>query len=160
MKALSIKLIVMAALLAGCSTKPVIVQDQYTKQFTVGGVTDSELFGRAMEWMAVNYVDADEVIRYSNENRGRIIGKGVYEYSYEPFLSNPINGIAHYSVIIDVSSEKVRAAMTPHGSFWGPKIDKNKIITDMKSHFDLMLMDLEVYVTTGGKFAKEAHIWN
>lgn len=49
---------------------------EYEKVFLIPGVDKNELFHRAMIWLAKVYRSAPDVIKYSSESKGQIIGKG------------------------------------------------------------------------------------
>jgi len=61
-----------------------IIIDSETGTYTseqiikVDNITRNQLFDNAMEWVALNYKSAQDVIQYSNKESGKIICKGAF----------------------------------------------------------------------------------
>jgi len=53
---------------------------KYTERKTLEfpNLTKDQLFDLALEWVALNYTSAQDVIQYSNKEKGKIICKGVF----------------------------------------------------------------------------------
>jgi len=61
---------------------------QYQDVIDVEGRTKSELHAKAREWIAMNYISANDVIQLDDEERGLMIVKGAYGGISHLLISN------------------------------------------------------------------------
>ncbi len=75
----------------------------------VPGMSKDSLFGVIEEWAALTFGSSNEVIKYKNPQRGRIIGKANFEYEPVVFMgSDGIRGYVNYTFIVDVKDGRYR----------------------------------------------------
>lgn len=81
---------------------------EYQKIFEVPGVDKGELVHRAMLWLAEIYRSAPDVIKYSNPEKGTIIGKGIIKaYMEAGFLVDGFEANVNHKILIKVKDGKV-----------------------------------------------------
>ncbi len=71
--------------------------------FDAPGLTKTQLFERTLEWMALSFGAAQEVIQYKDKDAGKIIGKGIT--SYGSWLETVD---CRYTIVIEMKDNKVR----------------------------------------------------
>ena len=85
---------------------------RYEKILTVDNVSKTVLFERANIWLAKEFVDSQEVIQYSNQETGKILGKGLVELNtiyngYEQSM-----GVTRFTIEINTKDGKARIVFT------------------------------------------------
>jgi hypothetical protein len=117
-----ILLVVAAMLLVGCAGSSIRMSYEPNEQhheYTIDhGLTKDEAFKRAMNWVAVNYVSANDVIQLKDKETGVIVVKAV-----APFVVITSTRYVNYTMQIKVKDNKSKitfdlAGLTGGGGFY------------------------------------------
>ncbi|MDQ2077756.1 DUF4468 domain-containing protein [Marinimicrobium sp. ABcell2] len=79
---------------------------EYNHVHSVDGVSDEELYDRAMQWMARNYRSANDVIQLEDRDGKRVIGKGAFSV---PFMM--ITSTVRHTIQIDTRDGRYRLSI-------------------------------------------------
>lgn len=78
------------------------------------GLNKKQIYDKALEWMAKTFVSANEVIQLKDSDNGKIIGRGITEFT---------NGTAtipcEYSITIETKDGKCRVTCDQFVGLWG-----------------------------------------
>ena len=110
--------------------------NKYTTQVVeeFEGKKKQELFSKTVEWIALNYKDADKVTKLKDESSGKIILKG--NFSTDLYMKK---GWIRHTMIVDIKDEKLRITFTDLSyfstgsgdiSFESPMMGKKKAIAE------------------------------
>jgi hypothetical protein len=95
----------------GCQSTPLTkVDKEIAKTYQVPNMNKKELFHSANMWMAKNYNSSQDVIQYSNEDSGTIIGKGIIPMPCDSSKRLLCGGsiLTEYTMTIEVKDNKFR----------------------------------------------------
>mgnify|MGYP000420393192 CR=1 FL=1 len=98
--------LIIAAVLAGCATKPFSPVES-SSVVEVSGLSQQELFDKTRQWFSQYFVSGKSVVDYENRELGTIIGNGVSEIGRDPF--GMITYSIHYNIKIETKDGKFRA---------------------------------------------------
>jgi len=80
----------------------------------VPALTKKQIYDKALEWMAKTFVSANEVIQLKDPDNGKIIGRGITEFT---------NGMTtipcEYSITIETKDGKCRVTCDQFIGLWG-----------------------------------------
>jgi hypothetical protein len=106
---LLVAILLFSPLLASCVAKSVSSSEE--KQLTTisdfAGISKDEIYSRTIEYIARAYNSADAVIQLQDEEKGKIVAKGI-NYSVGPALDFGIKRPFKYTLLIDIKPEKMR----------------------------------------------------
>ena len=89
-----------------------VVEDlEFQKVIEVPALSSNELYTKAIEWFAVYYKDAQEVVQLKDEQNHKIIGKGAYAYSSGAGQGALIEGFLRYSVNVECRDGRTRVTI-------------------------------------------------
>lgn len=154
-------ILMLSAIMQGCAVntnvKTVGPKLSVVKIIEIKGVNKSELYSRAGEWLALTFVSSKAVIESKNSKKGRYIGNGLNNLSYESEsgLAN-LTASYKYNIIIDVKDNKARIILDNYQlDHW---IHEGYHAASVKVHHDDMwklAIDFQSYVKTGGEYSAE-----
>jgi hypothetical protein len=98
--------------ISACQTTPLTKEDKsISNTYDVQGANKKDLYHNVNVWMAENYNSSKEVIQYSNEEKGVIVGKGNIRYPCDGFSClGKSNWRVHYTMKVDVKDGKFRTS--------------------------------------------------
>jgi hypothetical protein len=98
-------LITLCVLLASCATTANLPQEQRQVQkiFDLPGLSQKQIYDKANEWMSKTYVSSKDVIQLRDPENGKIIGRGVSEFT-RAWVKIP----AEYLITIETKDGKLR----------------------------------------------------
>lgn len=102
--------LVFLGFLSGCATHSVPLGDERVQFIHDIDATKGEIFGRTVDWMAESFADSKSVIEVEDALRGKIIGKGITQFS----AGSPETGWGAYiptrfTLVVDVKEGRVRS---------------------------------------------------
>ena len=113
-------------------------------------LSKKEIYQKSLEWLAKTFISSKEVIELKDEYTGKIIGKGVTEFT------NVIAKIpCRYTVTIEAKENRYRVTFDTFVGLSGeyhnnPKPISNemerKYLTEVKSNLDLLANDLFTFL--------------
>jgi hypothetical protein len=136
----------------GCSPLKMVTEIKYEKPIEMSGKSKSELYGMSNEWMVKTFIDARNVIQFSNLETGTISGKYLMFYSPPNSLPNSPE-INFYSIItIYVKDNNVQISVDPQGNL--PRYLGMEMYTmeQMKKEAEDLIASYEDYMKTYKKF--------
>lgn len=106
-----LSLLLIAVLMTGCVNMANYElgssDNMFSRVVEVEGASKDELFDRAMQFVALNYVNANEVVQYRDKDAGKIIIKGVVGVQHpETFVYEKVK--FSYTEVIEVKDAKAR----------------------------------------------------
>lgn len=85
----------------------------YTEIVYADSVSKKELFDRSLEWLALNYKSANDVIQLQNEATGKIIAKGLFKEYLSLMGGLTVYDCSVYHTLkIDIKEGRVRIQLT------------------------------------------------
>lgn len=81
------------------------------KTVVVDSTSKNDLFAKCLNWLAINYRSANDVVQLQDKENGKIIVKGIYQPLSAGYVWQ-YTGVRH-TVIIDVKDGKVRITINP-----------------------------------------------
>lgn len=101
-------------LFVGCSGMGKLTEEQLKiqKVYEVNIPKDS-IYELSLQWMAQNYVDSKEVMRYKNKEEGRIMGRGA-TYFYNLYNEAP----TVYNLTIEIKENRFRVTFDEPIGYW------------------------------------------
>ena len=113
-------------------------------------LSKKEIYQKSLEWLAKTFISSKEVIELKDEDSGKIIGKGITEFT------NVIVKIpCRYTITIEAKENRYRITFDTFIGLWGeyhnnPKPINNemerKYLTEVKNNLDLLAEDLFTYL--------------
>ena len=119
----------------------------------IDGVSKADLYSKALEWFALRYNSANDVIQLKDEDSGKVIGKGLFKINYytrEPSIYHTISIYTkdgRYKYIItdlnyrDRQNDAFNLENFPKG--WA---GKKKLYTTVDDEIKLTIADLEKHM--------------
>jgi len=87
------------------------------------GLTQKQIYDKALEWMAKKYVSANEVIQLKDPDNGKIIGKGITDFTnYTATIP------CEYSITIETKDGKCRVTCDQFIGLWGEYKGRSPIL--------------------------------
>ena len=83
----------------------------YTEIVYADSLSKRELFGRALEWITLNYKSANNVIQLKDEDRGKIILKGNFKET-KMFRDVSLDVTVEHTIIISVKDGRSKIQIT------------------------------------------------
>ncbi len=116
--------------LAGCATMVSAPEEdlQYQKVHDVS-LSQTEIFDKAQEWLAVTFVDSKEVVEVANRETGTIIGKGRVQISPTGIVAIPVR----FTIKIDTKDGRYRTTYSNYVAYYGSARNTPVEITDAGS---------------------------
>jgi len=71
-------------------------------------IMKSELYSVLMEWVAKNYVSAQNVLQYQDKEDGKIVVKGIISIFYKDVLNSSIEGRLYHTISFFVKNGKYK----------------------------------------------------
>lgn len=79
----------------------------YQEVIELQNLTGKQIYSKALEWFALRYNSANDVIQLKDENNLKVIGKGSYKIDY--YSRNPN---IYHTIIIESKDNKVKITLT------------------------------------------------
>ena len=108
----------------------------------------NEIFSKTMEWMAKTYVSSKEVIQLSDQENGKIIGRGMTQFNNTIISSIP----CEYSISIDIKDEKIRITCDNYIGLWGEyqntrqEVIYEDLIIQINNNLELLINKLIIFL--------------
>jgi hypothetical protein len=116
------------------------------------GMSKADIFSKSVEWVALNYKNADKVTKLQDSNSGKIILKG--NFSTDLYLKQ---GWINHTMIIECKDGKMRVTFTNFSyfstgsgeiEFEKPMMSKKKAIEETERNVKLSLASIEQLLTS------------
>lgn len=100
-------LIFTALFLTSCVTQKIVpIEERQVQVVHEVNLTKNQIFDKTLEWVAVTFTDSNVVIEIKDRDGGKIVGKGVTDYTnvnvpWAPYYCS-------FTFIIDIKDKKYR----------------------------------------------------
>lgn len=96
----------------------------YNEVVELNGFNKKQIFDYSKQWIAQSFNSANSVIQYSNENEGKIIGKGNIKFPCTGYIecSAYANNKIQFTLTIDVKDDKARLSFDDLGIYAPPGV--------------------------------------
>lgn len=84
----------------------------YTEIVYADSASKKELFGRAIEWVALNYKSANDVIQLKDDERGKLIAKGFFKKTLFGGLLTAREVSVYHTLIMDFKEGRCKIQLT------------------------------------------------
>lgn len=129
----------------------------YEEVVQADGLSKSDLYSNALEWFALKYNSANDVIQLKDESSGKIIGKGIFKivyYTRDPSIHHTISiytkdGRYKY-VISDLSYKDNQGYSFTLENFPKGWAGKKKLYQKVDDKIKLLISDLKKGMTKSG----------
>ncbi|MFZ5368122.1 MAG: DUF4468 domain-containing protein [Spirochaetota bacterium] len=100
-------------ILAGCASMQTVSPEKliYQKIIEAPGMTQAQLYDKALQWMAYTFRSSKNVIQYQNQNEFKIIGKGYLDVNYSGLAAVP----TYFTLTIETKDGRLRITFSNMG---------------------------------------------
>ena len=111
---------------------------QYQQVFRADSTSKEEIFDRLNQWVAKNYVSANDVIQYKDKDNGKIIAKGNFittNYGWEVYLKHTLTLETkenRFRVTFDQLKYETASGDSPEASFSDRVPRKKKMLSRLE----------------------------
>jgi hypothetical protein len=140
--------------LSACVSTPVDPEAGQTQEvLDFQNTPKNELYNRSLNWLALKFGSAREVIEVQDRTQGKIIGNIYVRFTVSGFVE--VTPGARTKLIFDFQDNRVRITLSPVG-VKGPDFERPLYSTDMKSlneKYGKIIEDYKAFVS------KKAESW-
>lgn len=142
--------VVFVALLSGCvvPVKHGVSEKKVVKVIEVKGVSKSELYSRAGDWLALAFISSPDILKNKDSERGRYIGKAVNSATITSGLTTIFVNV-NFNIIIDTKDGKARIILDNYDSYHPEAL--------AKTHDDMwkLAISFTKYMEEGGEYTAD-----
>jgi len=92
-----------------------VEERQLIKIYEVPGTSKSEIYQKAISWVAKSFVDSKAVIEVQDKEAGTIIGKGIVRFKVGGAVTVP----CRFTLTINIKDDKYRVSFEDLTAMWG-----------------------------------------